>query len=105
MSTKSPDLPKLPKSPGPQLRTELVQSAQHAATGPYDETHYTIEEIARQWQLSCDSVRRLFKDEPGVLAISPRKRKGKRPYMALRVPQSVLARVHRKLSLVIVLTK
>ena len=64
------------------------------------EPHYTVEEIARLWGLSKDSVRRLFKNEPGVLAISPRHGKGKRSYVTLRIPSSVVERVHRKISVV-----
>jgi len=64
------------------------------------EPHYTVEEIAQLWSLSKDSVRRLFKNEPGVLAVSPRQRRGKRAYVTLRIPSSVVERVHRQLSLV-----
>jgi len=67
--------------------------------------YYTIDEIAAMWKVSRDSVRRLFRNESGVLAISPRQRRGTRSYTTLRIPQSVLDRVHRKLSIVTVLTK
>ena len=66
----------------------------------FEEQHYTVGEVALMWKLSRDSVRRMFKDEPGVLAISPRQRRGKRAYVTLRIPQSVLELVHRKLLLV-----
>jgi hypothetical protein len=65
------------------------------------ELHYTVDDITEMWKLSRDSVRRLFRDEPGVLAISPRQRRGKRAYVTLRIPASVVERVHRKISLVI----
>ena len=64
------------------------------------ELHFTVDEIAQVWKLSRDSVRRLFRNEPGVLAVSPRQRRGKRAYLTLRIPSSVVERVHRKLSLV-----
>lgn len=67
--------------------------------------YYTVDEIAAMWKVSRDSVRRLFRNESGVLAISPRRRRGPRSYTTLRIPQSVLHRVHRKLSIVTVLTK
>lgn len=67
--------------------------------------YYTVDEIAAMWKLSHDSVRRLFRNEPGVLVISPRNRKGKRSYTTLRIPSSVVERVHRRLSLVKILTK
>ncbi len=75
------------------------------ALSAFEERHYTSGEIAQLWGLSKDSVRRLFKNEPGVLLISPRQRRGKRSYASLRIPASVLERVHRKLSLVRSLTK
>jgi hypothetical protein len=75
-------------------------------SGPaLSERHYTISAIAQLWGLSKDSVRRLFKNEPGVIAISPRQRRGKRAYVTLRIPASVVERVYRKMSLVMVLTK
>jgi len=71
----------------------------------FAEQHYTVEEIAQMWKLSKDSVRRLFKDESGVLVLSPQNRKGKRSYSTVRIPSSVLERVHKKLSIVTVMTK
>jgi hypothetical protein len=72
------------------------------ATSPATlERHYTVVEIAAIWNLSKDAVRRLFQDEPGVLVLgdaSPRRRK--RPYKTLRIPQSVVERVHSRCSLV-----
>lgn len=55
----------------------------------FAERHYTPAEIAQLWGMSKDSVRRLFKNEPGVLAISPRQRRGKREYVTLSQPESV----------------
>ena len=75
-------------------------NAEINATPICTEPHYTVEEIARLWSLSKDSVRRLFKNEPGVLAISPRRRRGKRAYVTLRIPLSVVERVHRKILVV-----
>lgn len=61
---------------------------------------FTPADIALMWKISQDSVRRLFRRESGVLAISRPARRGKRPYVTLRVPLSVLERVRRRLSLV-----
>jgi hypothetical protein len=61
--------------------------------------HYSVKEIAGLWSLSDDAVRKIFEKEPGVLAIgdsSPTVRK--RRYTTLRIPEDVLARVHRRLS-------
>lgn len=65
-----------------------------------EEAYYSVGEIAALWKLSADSVRRIFKNEPGVLVLSPRKRRGKRAYSTLRIPESVLQRVHKRCSLV-----
>lgn len=64
------------------------------------ERHFTVDEVATMWKLSKDSVRRLFRNEAGVLSLSLRQRKGKRHYATLRIPQSVLERVHKRCSLV-----
>ncbi len=56
------------------------------------ERHYTVQEIAEMWQVSTDTARRTFAGEPGVLAIG----RGRRAL--LRVPESVLSRVHNRMS-------
>jgi hypothetical protein len=62
------------------------------------EKHFQIPEIARMWNLSEDTVRSLFKGEPGVLALVRPGHSRKRAYASLRVPESVVHRVHRRLS-------
>ena len=62
------------------------------------ERHYAVTEIAEMWNLSADKVRELFVDEQGVLVIGERSPRRKRRYITLRIPQSVLERVHRRLS-------
>lgn len=62
------------------------------------ERHYAVTEIAEMWNLSPDKVRELFEDEPGVLVIGDRNPRHKRRYVTLRIPHSVLQRVHRRLS-------
>ena len=64
----------------------------------FAERHYTVAEIAILWQLSADLVRRLFINEPGVLVIGDEASPGTRRYRTLRIPESVVKRVHRKLS-------
>lgn len=60
------------------------------------ERHYKPEEIAEQWQISVETVRRLFNNEPGVLKIGEQKR-NRRAYFTLRIPESVLDRVQRRM--------
>jgi AraC-like DNA-binding protein len=75
------------------------------------EKHYSIIEIAERWALSEKTVRKIFEREPGVAPISPElfwrnwclihwsteEKVHKRGYRTLRVPETVLHRVHRKL--------
>lgn len=70
-----------------------------AAFPSASERFYTIQEISLMWRLSPDAIRRLFRNEPGVLAIGNQKAKNKRTYLTLRIPHSVLERVHRQYSL------
>ena len=54
------------------------------------EKHLTVQEVADQWSLSEETVRRLFRDEPGVLLIGNGTRKAgrryKRRYFLMRIP-------------------
>ena len=67
-------------------------------TSVHIERHYAVAEIAEMWNLSADKVRELFENEPGVLMIGERSPRHKRRYVTLRIPQSVLERIHRRLS-------
>jgi hypothetical protein len=83
-----------------QLSPEEVAAPLHSLhelTG-FAERHYSVAEIAQMWSLSQDFVRRLFEREPGVLVLGQeRTRYGKRRYRTLRIPKSVVERVHRRL--------
>jgi hypothetical protein len=63
------------------------------------ERHYTVAEIAALWNLSGDKVRELFEQEAGVLMIGDRNPRGKRRYRTLRIPQTIVDRVYKRLSL------
>lgn len=62
------------------------------------EPHFTVETIAKQLSLSREMVRRIFNDVPGVVRIV-RHQRGKRRYITLRVPRSVLLRVYKELTI------
>jgi predicted methyltransferase MtxX (methanogen marker protein 4) len=67
---------------------------------PHAVRHYTVKELAKIWNLSDETVVKLFESEPGVIVISER-RKGsisRRRYRTLRIPEFVVERVHRRLS-------
>ena len=61
------------------------------------EKHYSIIEISKLWALSEKTVRRIFEREPGVILWGSAETRHKRGYRTLRVPETVLLRVHRKL--------
>jgi hypothetical protein len=63
-----------------------------------DEKHYTPNDLAKAWGVSVDSIRRLFRDEPGVLKMGEKSPSHKRQYLTLRIPESVAGRVHKRLS-------
>jgi hypothetical protein len=61
------------------------------------ERHYTTREVATMWHLNITTVRRLFEDAPGVVVLQAPAGNGKRAYRTLRIPQSVLDRLHKRL--------
>jgi hypothetical protein len=64
-----------------------------------EERHFSVAELAERWNLSPDGIRKLFENEPGVLVLGDSStQRGKRRYTTLRIPESVPARVHRRLS-------
>ena len=71
-----------------------VQSITAATLGL--ERHYSVGEIAKIWGLSEKTVRRICEDEDGVLKWGIPETRRKRSYITLRIPESVLLRVHHK---------
>jgi hypothetical protein len=61
------------------------------------EKHYSVPELAKLWELSERTIRRIFSGEPGVLQLIHEESRFKRGYSTLRVPESVVQRVHRRL--------
>lgn len=56
---------------------------------------YTVAELATEWKLSENSIRRMFQDEPGVFVLGDSNPRGKRGYCTLRIPEDVALRVFR----------
>jgi len=83
------------RHPGRAEEAFLIEKASSATL----ERHYTVAEVAAMWGLSKDTVRRMFKNEPGVLVLGGRSNGRKRGYVTLRIPQSTLERVHAMYSL------
>lgn len=88
------------RAEGKSVGTRLQIEGQNVAVANgATERHYSPAEIAELWNLSTEEVRRIFRDEPGVLVIgSSKPRYGRRRYMTLRIPEDVLERVHRRLT-------
>ena len=61
------------------------------------EKHYCVSEVAELWGLSERTIRRIFADEPGVIKWENGETRFKRGYTTLRIPESIVQRVHRKL--------
>jgi hypothetical protein len=60
------------------------------------ERRYSVKELAEMWGLSPAAIRRLFRNEPGVLRFGREKKGHQRDYVTLRLPASVVERVYRR---------
>ncbi len=63
-----------------------------------DERHYAPADLAKAWGVNVETIRNIFREEPGVMKIGEKDPKHKRPYLTLRIPESVAVRVHTRLS-------
>lgn len=61
------------------------------------ERHFTAKEVAEAWNLSQDTIYRLFVNEPGVLLLVSEKKKYRRTRRTLRIPESIKNRVYGRL--------
>lgn len=68
------------------------------ADGRMYERHYTPAELADLWNLSTDTVRRMFENETGVLVFENPVRSSSRRFRTLRIPESVAQRVYSRFS-------
>jgi hypothetical protein len=60
--------------------------------------NFTVAQIASLWQLSRDTIQRLFQDEPGVVTLGDKNPRGKRRRVTLRIPRVVMDRVKKRRS-------
>jgi hypothetical protein len=61
------------------------------------ESVLTPQEIAKQLKVHPKTIQRMFIDEPGVVVLGEEDRRdGKRQYVTLRIPESVVQRVHKR---------
>lgn len=78
-------------------RSAQMEFAESFSPDIANEKHYSVIEISKLWALSQKTVRRIFEEEPGVIHWGSSETRHKRGYRTLRVPETVLLRVHRKL--------
>ena len=81
-----------PFSQAPEIGAQLIPTN----TTP-SEHHFSAKEVAAEWNLSQDTIYRLFLNEPGVLIIASEGKKHRRTRRTLRIPESVKNRVYRRL--------
>jgi hypothetical protein len=62
------------------------------------EKHFTPQELAEAWGVSAETIRVIFREEPGVLKIGKTGGRYKRGYVTLRIPNEVAERVHKRLA-------
>ena len=75
-------------------------TAESATVGPcFQERHYSPAELAEQWNLSEDTVRRIFEREQGVLIFENPERISSRRRRTMRIPESVAQRAYRRMTL------
>jgi hypothetical protein len=61
------------------------------------ERHYSVIELAEMWSLSERTIRRMFDGEVGVVNWGHAGIRRKRGYQTLRIPESVMLRVYRRI--------
>lgn len=61
---------------------------------PTFEKHYRVGDLARMWGLGRETVRKLVKDDPGVIKIRMGRKKAHTIYS---VPESAAHRIHTRL--------
>lgn len=78
--------------------TKLVQVPRREQESRMYERHYSPAELGELWNLSGDTVRRMFENEPGVLVFENPVRSSSRRFRTLRIPESVAQRVYSRFS-------
>jgi hypothetical protein len=79
-----------------QGKRKPVQSERFVDDGTL--TDFTVTQIASLWQLSPDTIQRMFQDEPDVVTLGDKNPRGKRRRVTLRIPRAVMERVKRRRS-------
>ena len=83
--------------PSASTERDLGSRQEDSLRDPGLERHYSILELAKLWNLSPKTIRRIFATEPGVLRWGHAETADRQSYFSLRIPESVVSRVHRHL--------
>ena len=79
----------------------MLQEDEQAKKPPVNdsafEKHYTVKEVSELWHLDAKMVRKIFANQPGVVSLGSCESRYRRPYRTLRIPESVMLIVHRKM--------
>ena len=74
----------------------VMEGAANAST--FAVRHYSPAELAELWNLSVDTITRMFEREDGVLIFENPEKASERRRRTLRIPESVAERVYRRLA-------
>lgn len=58
------------------------------------ERHFTVTDLKNQWAMGRETVRKMIKDDPGVVKIKMGRKQANTTYS---VPESVARRIHTRL--------
>jgi hypothetical protein len=73
----------------------IVDDPSAIDTERFAEKHFRIGELAEKWRLGRETIRKIIKDEPGVILIRQGRKKAHTTYS---VPESVARRIHTRLT-------
>jgi hypothetical protein len=90
---KEADVERLIEFAGKQQKRKPTKDHRFVDDGT--QTDFTVAQIASMWQLSTDTIQRLFENEPGVIALGNKNPRGKRKRVTLRIPREVMLRVKK----------
>ena len=65
--------------------------------GPTDvalEQHYSPQQVAEMWGVHPNTIRRLFRGQPGVIEFGSEETRYKRRRKTMRIPESIVTRIH-----------
>jgi hypothetical protein len=62
------------------------------------EPHYSVAQVVEIWHLSRRTVIRIFDEEEGVMKLGRAESRYRKRYFTMRIPESVMKRVHSKLT-------